>query len=44
VIAHRVLFAPSFLAVSRRLAREEVVAQLFARCLELAPRPAPPRS
>jgi MoxR-like ATPase len=43
VLAHRVLFAPSFLAATRRLAREEVVAELLSRCLELAPRPAPQR-
>jgi MoxR-like ATPase len=41
VLGHRVLFAPSFLAATRRLSRDEVLAELFARCLELAPRPAP---
>lgn len=39
VLAHRILFAPSFLAATRRLDREEVVDQFWRRCLELAPRP-----
>jgi MoxR-like ATPase len=43
VLGHRILFAPSFLAATRRLPRQEVVDQFFARCLELAPRPAPRR-
>jgi MoxR-like ATPase len=44
VLAHRVLFTPSFLAATRRLEREEVVEELLRQCLELAPRPAPSRS
>jgi hypothetical protein len=39
VLAHRVLFAPSFLSAVRGLPRAEVVAEFYARCVELAPRP-----
>jgi MoxR-like ATPase len=41
VLAHRVLFAPSFLASSRRLSGEEVTRAFRDACLERAPRPAP---
>jgi MoxR-like ATPase len=41
VLGHRVLFAPSYLASMRRAGREEVLGDLWARCLEQAPRPAP---
>jgi MoxR-like ATPase len=39
VLGHRILFAPSFLAASRRSERDEVLANVFGRCAELAPRP-----
>jgi MoxR-like ATPase len=39
VIAHRIVFAPSYLATIRRLGREEALRQLWQCCLELAPRP-----
>jgi MoxR-like ATPase len=39
VIAHRIVFAPSYLATIRRLGREEALQQLWQCCLELAPRP-----
>jgi MoxR-like ATPase len=39
VIAHRIVFAPSYLATIRKLGREEALRQLWERCLELAPRP-----
>jgi MoxR-like ATPase len=41
VLGHRVLLAPSYLATVRHAGRDEVLAELWARCLELAPRPAP---
>jgi MoxR-like ATPase len=41
VLAHRVLFAPAFLASTRELSRAEVIAELWARCVERAPRPGP---
>jgi MoxR-like ATPase len=43
VIGHRVLLAPAYLAGTRHLRREQVVSDLWERCLELAPRPAPVR-
>jgi MoxR-like ATPase len=39
VIAHRVVFASSYLATIRKLGREEALRQLWECCLELAPRP-----
>jgi MoxR-like ATPase len=39
VIAHRVVFAPSYLATIRKLGREEALQQLWECCLEPAPRP-----
>jgi MoxR-like ATPase len=39
VIAHRIVFAPSYLATIRKLGREEALRQLWECCLELAPRP-----
>jgi MoxR-like ATPase len=39
VIGHRVLFAPAFAASARRLGRREAMAQLWRRCVELAPAP-----
>ena len=39
VLGHRILFTPSFLAASRRTDRDEVLAQILGRCVELAPRP-----
>jgi MoxR-like ATPase len=39
VLGHRVLFAPSFLAATRNLGRDEVVERFWRGCLELAPRP-----
>jgi MoxR-like ATPase len=39
VVGHRVLFAPAFAASARRLGRAEAMAQLWRRCLELAPPP-----
>jgi len=41
VLGHRMLLTPSYLATMRQLGRDEVLADLWARCLELAPRPAP---
>jgi MoxR-like ATPase len=38
-IAHRIVFAPSYLATIRKLGREEAFRQLWQSCLELAPRP-----
>jgi MoxR-like ATPase len=39
VIAHRVLFTPSFVASTRSLGRDEALRQFWQCCLELAPRP-----
>jgi MoxR-like ATPase len=39
VIAHRIVFAPSYLATIRKLGRVEALRQLWECCLELAPRP-----
>jgi MoxR-like ATPase len=39
VIAHRIVFAPSYLATIRKLGRAEALQQLWECCLELAPRP-----
>jgi MoxR-like ATPase len=39
VIAHRIVFAPSYLATIRKLGREDALQQLWECCLELAPRP-----
>ncbi len=39
VLGHRLLFTPSFLAAIRRRPREEVLADVLARCAALAPRP-----
>jgi MoxR-like ATPase len=39
VIAHRIVFAPSYLGTIRKLGREEALRQLWQCCLELAPRP-----
>jgi MoxR-like ATPase len=39
VIAHRIVFAPSYLATIRKLGRDEALHQLWECCLELAPRP-----
>jgi MoxR-like ATPase len=39
VIAHRIVFAPSYLATVRKLGREEALRSLWECCLELAPRP-----
>jgi MoxR-like ATPase len=39
VIAHRIVFAPSYLATIRKLGREGALQQLWECCLELAPRP-----
>ncbi len=39
VIAHRIVFAPSYLATIRKLGRGEALQQLWECCLELAPRP-----
>ncbi len=38
-IAHRIVFAPSYLGTIRKLGREEALRQLWECCLELAPRP-----
>jgi MoxR-like ATPase len=42
VLGHRVLFAPAFFSATRGLARNEALGRFRDRCLELAPRPAPP--
>jgi MoxR-like ATPase len=39
VIAHRVLFTPSFVASTRSLGREDALRRFWQCCLELAPRP-----
>jgi MoxR-like ATPase len=39
VIAHRIVFAPSYFATIRKLGREQALQQLWECCLELAPRP-----
>ena len=39
VIAHRIVFAPSYFATIRKLGREEALRSLWECCLELAPRP-----
>jgi MoxR-like ATPase len=39
VIAHRIVFAPSYLATIRKLGREDALQQLWECCLEFAPRP-----
>jgi MoxR-like ATPase len=39
VLAHRVLFTPSFLASTRRLASADVVRAFFEDCLAISPRP-----
>ncbi|MGH2852540.1 MAG: AAA family ATPase [Solirubrobacteraceae bacterium] len=40
VLGHRILLTTSYLAETRVLGREEALAQVMARCLELAPPPA----
>jgi MoxR-like ATPase len=42
VIGHRVLFVPAFFNATRGLGRTEALGRFRERCLELAPRPAPP--
>jgi MoxR-like ATPase len=44
VLAHRVAFAPSFVAQARRLGWPEVLDTFRLRCLEIAPRPEAARS
>ena len=39
VVAHRIVFAPSYLATIRRLGREGALRELWECCLELAPLP-----
>jgi len=41
VLGHRLLLTASFLAETRTLGREEALGRIRARCLELAPAPAP---
>jgi MoxR-like ATPase len=41
VVGHRILFTPSFLASARHATREDVLRDVFERCLALAPRPRP---
>jgi MoxR-like ATPase len=41
VLGHRLLLTASFLAETRALGREEALGRIRARCLELAPAPAP---
>jgi MoxR-like ATPase len=41
VLGHRLLLTASFLADTRALGREEALGRIRARCLELAPPPAP---
>ncbi len=41
VLGHRLLLTASFLAETRALGRDEALAQITDRCLELAPPPAP---
>jgi MoxR-like ATPase len=42
VIGHRVLFAPAFFNATRGLGRTEALGRFRDRCLDVAPRPAPP--
>jgi MoxR-like ATPase len=39
VVGHRILFAPAFAASARRLGRAQAMAELWRRCVELAPPP-----
>jgi hypothetical protein len=41
VIGHRLILTASFLADARGLSRDEALGRILARCLELAPAPAP---
>jgi MoxR-like ATPase len=41
VLGHRLILTASFLAETRALGRDDALAQIRARCLELAPPPAP---
>ena len=41
VLGHRLILTTSFLAETRTLGREEALSRIRARCLELAPPPAP---
>jgi MoxR-like ATPase len=41
VLAHRILFTPTFLAEARRLGRDEALARFRELCLERVPRPEP---
>jgi MoxR-like ATPase len=41
VLGHRLLLTTSYLAETRALGRDEVLDRVYARCLELAPPPAP---
>jgi MoxR-like ATPase len=41
VLGHRLVLTASFLADTRGLSREEALGRILARCLELAPAPAP---
>jgi MoxR-like ATPase len=39
VLGHRLVFAPSFIAESRGRSREEILGDVYRRCIELAPPP-----
>jgi MoxR-like ATPase len=39
VLGHRLVFAPSFIAESRGRTREEILLEMYARCIEVAPPP-----
>jgi hypothetical protein len=39
VLGHRLVFAPTFIAESRGLAKEEILGEVYRRCAELAPPP-----
>jgi MoxR-like ATPase len=41
VLGHRLMLAPAYLAETRSVSREEVLARIRDRCLELAPPPRP---
>ncbi len=39
VLGHRLVFSPSFIAESRGRSRDEIVNEVYGRCVELAPPP-----
>jgi hypothetical protein len=39
VLGHRLVFSPSFIAESRGRSRDEILVDVYRRCVELAPPP-----